>query len=194
MNCLNYPPNEGTSLNPIRAIARSQDQRSRWSLPNMRAICANVGRKEPKTEPKAMTTIVFAFAVFCAAFATYLYATQQRGELFSPPSPNGDEVSYERLGYNLAAGLGFGYCPNAMSPSDTSIPQCKPECSPAQFVVTAYRPPGFPFFVAAIYRLSPQNYFLVRCGNCVCLALAVACVASAFFRQFSIFDGIFVGG
>ena len=37
---------EGTALNPIRASARFRDQRSGWSLPNMRAGCADVGCKE----------------------------------------------------------------------------------------------------------------------------------------------------
>ena len=41
-------PNEGTALNPIRVIARSRIRRSRWSLQNMRASCANVGMKESK--------------------------------------------------------------------------------------------------------------------------------------------------
>ena len=37
---------EGTALNPIRSSARFRDQRSGWSLPNMRAGCADVGCKE----------------------------------------------------------------------------------------------------------------------------------------------------
>ena len=41
-------PNEGTALNPIRAIARFRIRHSRWSLQNMRVRCTNVGMKESK--------------------------------------------------------------------------------------------------------------------------------------------------
>ena len=144
-------------------------------------------------KPTALTTSAFAVAIFFAALAAYLFAAARRGELFSPPLQNGDEVSYERLGYNLASGLGFGYCPNDTQATQAPVSRCQANCTKAEFEVSAFRPPGFPFFVASIYWFSPLNYFAVRCGNCVCLALAVTVVAIAFFRHFSRFTGIFVG-
>ena len=41
-------PDGGTALNPIRANARFRDRRSRWSVKNIGASCANVGMKESK--------------------------------------------------------------------------------------------------------------------------------------------------
>ena len=144
-----------------------------------------------RVPPKSLTLSVFTLVVFCVALGSYLQATSARGELYSPPRPNGDEESYDRLGYNVAAGLGFGYCPDAAS-VQAPIARCQADCTPAEFELTAYRPPGFPFVVAAIYWFSPLNYFLIRCANCVFLAVAVACVSAVFFRDFSRCAGIFV--
>lgn len=144
-----------------------------------------------RVPPKSLTIGVFALVVFFIALGSFLQATSARGELHSPPRPNGDEESYDRLGYNMAGGLGFGYCPN-LATVHTPLARCQKDCAPDEFELTAYRPPGFPFVVAAIYWLSPLNYFLVRCTNCVFLALAVASVSAVFFRDFSRCVGVFV--
>lgn len=136
-----------------------------------------------------------ATAAFVLALGSYLQSAASRGILWAPPANGGDADSYERLGYNLASGLGFGYCPqDAAVVSGESEPPptdaCQPGCTAGEFTSTAYRPPGFPMMVAAIYRISPLNFFAVRVVNCICFALAVALVAVAFARQISVAAGI----
>jgi hypothetical protein len=127
---------------------------------------------------------------FVIALASFLQAASSRGILSASPVNGGDEDGYERLGYNLAAGLGFGYCPTDMpivSGAAEPIPtfSCEAGCEPSEFQPTAYRPPGFPLMIAAVYRFSPLNYFAVRVINCVCFALAVALAAFFMSREFS---------
>ena len=64
-----------------------------------------------------------------------------------------DGVEYNILGLHLAEG--FGYTINAGQP-------------------TSFRAPGFPFFLAAIYRFFPANYAMVYI--CLCLMGAISCV------------------
>jgi hypothetical protein len=139
---------------------------------------------------RILAGIVFALTLFSG-----LQARWQRGELFAPPSPAGDEAGYDRLGYNLASGLGFGYCPSDYKPlpAPPADGVCSPNCSPEEFDLTAYRPPGFPLLIAAIYVFRPMDFFLVRLANCLCCALATAGVAFYFARQYSGFSGAVVG-
>ncbi len=136
---------------------------------------------------------------FVLSLASFLQAVSSRGVLHASPVNGGDEDGYERLGFNIAAGLGFGYCPSDMpvvmglsEPPPTAI--CTAGCTPAEFCPTAYRPPGFPLMVAAVYRVSPLNYVAVRVINCICCALAVALAAAWFCREFSLATGLLAGG
>ncbi|MEZ6089650.1 MAG: hypothetical protein R3C05_16785 [Pirellulaceae bacterium] len=139
--------------------------------------------------------VAFAIAAFLIPLGSYLQVAASRDLLWSPPENGGDADDYERLGYNLASGLGFGFCPSdaeicngQRDPEPTE--RCDPGCSAAEFELTAYRPPGFPFLVAAIYKISPLNFFAVRVVNCICFALAVAVVAIGFARQISVTSGV----
>jgi len=139
----------------------------------------------------------YASVVFILVLASYLHAAASNGILWASPTDGGDADGYERLGYNLASGLGFGYCPSdekIAAGEGEPIPtqRCQANCTAAEFELTAYRPPGFPLMVAAIYRLSPLNFFLVRLANCVCFALAVTIVSVAFAKQLSVGSGVAV--
>ena len=142
---------------------------------------------------------VMGCLVFMLSLASFLQAASSRGVLHAPPVNGGDEDCYERLGFNIAAGLGFGYCPADMpvvmgmsEPPPTAA--CTAGCTPAEFSQTADRSPGFPLIVAAVYRVSPLNYFAVRVINCVFCALAVALAAAYFCREFSLATGLIAGG
>jgi len=129
--------------------------------------------------------VPLALLAFVVTFLSCVQAAHQRGVLSAPPVNGGDEDSYERLGYNLASGLGFGFCPSDQPilegrAEPAPVTECHGNCSPTEFAPTAYRPPGFPFVVAAIYRFSPLNFFAVRLMNCVFCAMAVAVTAVAF--------------
>lgn len=137
--------------------------------------------------------------VFGLSFLVFLQAASSRGILYAPPVNGGDEDSYERLGYNLASGMGFGYCPadssvltGLIEPRPTA--SCEAGCTSAEFALTAYRPPGFPILVAVVYRFSPLNFFAVRVINCFCCAFAVALSAAWFSREFSTATGLLAGG
>jgi hypothetical protein len=141
------------------------------------------------------TSLLLMVVVFCVSFASFVQTASRRDILRSPPLNGGDEDSYERLGFNLAAGLGFGYCPSdqailsgAGEPEPT--PVCQQGCSAAEFSPTAYRPPGFPLLIAAVYHFSPLNFYAVRLINCGLCALAVAVVAYVFSRYISVLAGI----
>jgi hypothetical protein len=129
--------------------------------------------------------VPFAMLAFLVTFLSCVQAAHQRGILSAAPVNGGDEDSYERLGYNLASGLGFGFCPSDQPilegrAEPDPVTECRGNCSRTEFAATAYRPPGFPFVVAAIYRFSPLNFFAVRLMNCVFCAMAVAVTALAF--------------
>ncbi|MCA9012704.1 MAG: hypothetical protein KDB01_23290 [Planctomycetaceae bacterium] len=135
-----------------------------------------------------VSPLVAGLAVFCLSLASYLQAAHQNGILHAPPLNGGDEDSYERLGFNLASGLGFGYCPcdqpvllGLAEPPDTN--RCEPQCSVEHFEPTAYRPPGFPFLIAAVDLIQPLNFSLIRIINCMCCAGGVAVVALTLARQ-----------
>ena len=135
---------------------------------------------------------------FVVALLSCLQAASHRGVLQASPVNGGDEDDYERLGYNLASGLGFGYCP-----SDTLIfqglaePQagdhCEAGCSEQDFEVTAFRPPGFPFLIAAVYQISPLNFPAIRVINCFCSAIAIGVVSAVFARRLSLWSGVAAG-
>lgn len=147
---------------------------------------------DPLTEGNSqrlrIAPLVAGLAVFCLSLASYLQAAYQNGILYAPPLNGGDEDSYERLGFNLASGLGFGYCPcdqtvilGLEEPPDTD--RCEPQCGVELFEPTAYRPPGFPFLIAAVDLIQPLNFFLIRIINCICCAGGVAVVALTLARQ-----------
>ncbi len=136
--------------------------------------------------------------VLILSLVSFVQAASNRGVLRASPVDGGDEDSYERLGFNIAAGLGLGYCPDDMpvvmglsEPIPTTT--CTAGCTSEEFSFTAGRPPGFPLIVAAVYRVSALNFFAVRVINCLCCALAVAVAAAYFSREFSPLTGLFAG-
>jgi 4-amino-4-deoxy-L-arabinose transferase-like glycosyltransferase len=143
---------------------------------------------EQSGQPHRVTPLVVFVAVFCLSLLSYLHAAHQHGILWSPPTNGGDEDGYERLGYNLAAGLGFGYCPcdHPVLTGEAEPPvveRCEPNCNPDDFVPTAYRPPGFPFLIAALDLIAPLNFPLIRIINCIFCAAGVAIVAMFLARH-----------
>ena len=133
--------------------------------------------------------------IFAATLMVLLFVASGNFGLSSSPENGGDSDSYERLGYNLASGLGFGYCPSdapilAGEAEPSVVEQCEAGCDAQEFQLTAYRPPGFPFLIAAIYRFSPLNYAAVRILNCVACAAAVTMVSLWLARRHSLMAGI----
>lgn len=87
--------------------------------------------------------------IVVVAFAIRLGATVALRDLNAGPSeePVGaDGVEYDALGYQVA--LGNGYV------TDAGLP-------------TSFRAPGFPFFLAALYRFFGHNYVVAHVAFCV---------------------------
>jgi hypothetical protein len=126
---------------------------------------------------------VLGIIAFTLTLASFLQAASQRGVLHAPPTADGDEADYERLGYHLAAGYGFGHIPEELHSQKTA----------EQFIPTAYRPPGFPFLIAAVYQIRPSDYFLIRLINCVACSVASGLVAAYFAREVSAAASLGVG-
>ena len=129
--------------------------------------------------------------IFVGTLTILLFVASQNFGLSSSPENGGDSDSYERLGYNLAAGSGFGYCPSdlpilAGKAEPSAVQYCEAGCDPQEFQLTAYRPPGFPFLIAAVYRFSPMNYRAVRVLNCLAYAAAVTLVSLWLARRHSV--------
>lgn len=137
------------------------------------------------------TAIILAVAAMLLSLVLLTWNCYQRDLLFAPPVNGGDEDSYERLGYNIAAGLGYGYCP-ADQPilegktDPQAVDRCVAGCAVEEFQLTAYRPPAFPMLIAAVYKLSPLNFFLVRFINLAFSAGAIGVAAFHFARHGSV--------
>ena len=135
--------------------------------------------------------IIPGLVIFFSTWIVFLFVASRHFGLSAPPENGGDSDSYERLGYNLAAGLGYGYCPSDQpilegKAEPTAVNTCEAGCDAGEFQLTAYRPPGFPFVIAAIYRLSPLNYFAVRVLNCGACAAAVTIMSLWLARRHSV--------
>lgn len=138
--------------------------------------------------------IVQGLVIFLSTWTVFLLVASRHFGLSSPPENGGDSDSYERLGYNLAAGLGFGYCPSDLpilegKAEPSAVNKCEAGCDAGNFQLTAYRPPGFPFVIAMVYRLSPLNYLAVRVINCGACAAAVTLVSLWLSHRYSIAAG-----
>lgn len=135
--------------------------------------------------------IIAGLVIFFSTLSVFLFVASRHFGLSAPPENGGDCDSYERLGYNLAAGLGYGYCP-ADQPiiegkaEPAAVERCEAGCDAGEFQLTAYRPPGFPFLIAAVYRFSPLNFLAVRVLNCVACAAAVTLVSLWLARRYSL--------
>lgn len=128
--------------------------------------------------------------IFLGTLIVCLFSASRNFGLSSPPENGGDSDNYERLGYNLAAGLGFGYCPSdvpilAGQADPAPVGQCEAGCGTEEFQVTAYRPPGFPLLIAAIYRFSPLNFAAIRVLNCLACAASVTLTGLWLIRKHS---------
>ncbi len=133
--------------------------------------------------------------IFTGTLIVFLFVAAGNFGLSSSPENGGDSDSYERLGYNLAAGLGFGYCPSdlpilAGKAEPAAVEQCEAGCDVQEFQLTAYRPPGFPFLIAAVYRFSPLNYQAVRVINCLACAAAVTLASLWLARRHSLMAAV----
>ena len=99
--------------------------------------------------------------------------------LNTPPSTSGDEVSYDRIGWNLAHGAGFaegGNDPRFYRPYD-QVGAYGPEHVAgrpySQTELIAYRPPLFPVALAALNKVCGRQFWAVRTLNVA--ATAVTC-------------------
>lgn len=147
--------------------------------------------KNVPQEASRRSLLLSGLSIFFGTLMLFLFVAESHFGLSSPPENGGDSDSYERLGYNLAAGLGFGYCPSDQpilqgKAEPTAGERCEAGCDAGEFQLTAYRPPGFPFVIAAIYRLSPLNYLAVRVLNCVACAIAVTLTSLWLARRYSL--------
>lgn len=149
----------------------------------------------PRVEVSKRPLMFLGLAIFLGTLIVFLFVASRHFGLSAPPENGGDSDSYERLGYNLAAGLGYGYCPSDQpilqgKAEPAVVDRCEAGCGADEFQLTAYRPPGFPFLIAAVYRLSPLNYLAVRVLNCVACAAAVTLVSLWLARRHSLFAAI----
>jgi hypothetical protein len=127
-----------------------------------------------------------------------LQAASSRNELTTPPIPGGDQDDYERLGYNLASGLGFGYCPSDRlliqgQIERPMVSKCVASCSQEEFELSTFRPPGFPLLIAAVYQISPLNFTAIRLINCLCCAIAIGLVSGFLAQRLSLISGLTAG-
>ena len=144
--------------------------------------------KQLKASGRSVTFL--GLVLFAGTLLVFLTVASRHFGLSAPPENGGDSDGYERLGYNLATGLGFGYCPSDKPimlgiAEPTIVDRCEPGCGPGQFQLTAYRPPGFPLLIAAVYRFSPLNYGAVRVINCMACAAAVTFASLWLARRYS---------
>jgi 4-amino-4-deoxy-L-arabinose transferase-like glycosyltransferase len=113
--------------------------------------------------------IVAAFAMRCGAVAGLRNIHQFHGR-----SPAGaDAVEFNQIGLNLAAGKGYATTPG---------------------YPTAFRSPGFPLFLGAVYSLSYENYplvyfALILIGVVTCL-LTYAAAREVLTENFALLAGL----
>jgi hypothetical protein len=110
------------------------------------------------------------------------------GESFkAPPGSMGDDVYFENIAFHLAKNEGVKL--------DFQNEEWRQPFRDAnrdkqyEWVlalrhkgITTSRSPGFPFMVAAIYRVAGRNFLIVRLVNAVILAAALSCLLSVIYR------------
>jgi 4-amino-4-deoxy-L-arabinose transferase-like glycosyltransferase len=108
-------------------------------------------------------------AIVLVAFGLRLWVAAHYQGLSSPPDfeANPDQVDYENLGWRMAQGRGFSH---------------------ADGTPTAFRPPGTPILIDAIYLVCGRDHAAVRVVFCLASALtclAAGLLASALFGDFA---------
>jgi 4-amino-4-deoxy-L-arabinose transferase-like glycosyltransferase len=102
-----------------------------------------------------------------AGIALALALVTRVGYILSTPGyvPVLDAEDFSRLGARLAAGVGFG------------ISRYAPGGGP-----TAYRPPLYPLFLGAVYRIAGVNFTSARLAQAVLGTITVALIGAVAFR------------
>ncbi len=130
-------------------------------------------------------------------FAFFLFRTWYWGILFHPPLDN-DEVMFDALAANLAAGRGF-----TAAPSEEFLAAYRPYAAEYDLSSvlsaeggyreevrrlgadgsTTFRPPLFPTLLSAVYAAGGPRFVSARVLNCLFLALGSALLFSAVRRR-----------
>ena len=125
------------------------------------------------------TCTLLVALVIAAAFLVYF---SLRFGLNSPPSATGDEPSYDAIGWQLAMGNGFREdfsAPEFRRPYDKAAGS-QPELmtlGESQPGTVTYRPPLFPFMIAATDLLFGRQFAAIRVLNVLAFAVSGALVA-----------------
>ncbi len=128
---------------------------------------------------------VFGGAAFVLTVLILLIHYAAKYGLNAPPSTTGDEISYDRIGWNLAHGAGFsegGDDPEFFRPYD-QVGAYSPEHVArrhfSQAEPVAYRPPMFPLALAGLNVVCGRQFWAVRILNV--LATAGTCAVLVWY-------------
>ncbi|MCA9051260.1 MAG: glycosyltransferase family 39 protein [Planctomycetaceae bacterium] len=133
---------------------------------------------ESRLRRSACTVVLLTTAAFTVLFVTWFHL---RFGLNSPPSATGDEPSYDAIGWQLAQGNGFREDvtdPVFRRPYDEAAvtnPELMTLADIRSGTVT-YRPPLFPFLIAATDIVFGRQFAAVRILNVLAITLSGALV------------------
>ncbi len=126
----------------------------------------------PDADRRARWFGVAAGVVFAVVLITH-YAVEYG--LNVAPSPTGDEISYDIIGWNLSRGNGFsegGQDAEFRQPYREAFPDLMPAAGPTPDPPepVTYRPPLFPFLLSAASRLFGRQFYVARIWNALAMA------------------------
>ncbi len=141
-------------------------------------------------------------ATFLVTLASNVISIALFGGWDRPPRKS-DGLEYDNIALNLARGRGFGFFiddPEYREPyfrSDNTDRRRTPATAPPgesfPYTATAFRPPAFPFALAAIYRVFGRHFLIWRLLNCAIVAAAVALTVCLIWRIAAPFPAAIVG-
>lgn len=113
------------------------------------------------------TPVKFLAAIFLGAFAVrFLACVFLAGGLSEPPVPRTDAVEYDLLARNIVSGIGFRYG--------------------AEHPPSSFRPPLYPLFLAAVYKIFGPHYSVARF---IQIVLSAAACVGIWFLAMSVSGG-----
>ncbi len=130
----------------------------------------------PQSDRAQLTraSLVFPVLATILTWGLFLAYYQTRFGLDEPPSPSGDEVDYDAMGWELSHGRGFQIDltnPEFRRPYDQAA-ETEPrfQLSDSRRGLIVYRPPGFPVIIAFTDLLLGRQFWGIRVFNSGCMA------------------------